>query len=209
LQAKLLRVLEDGCVTPVGASQPKRADVRVVAATNSNLQDQIASGSFRRDLYFRLAQYTVEVPPLRQRAEDIPLLATHFLTLFATEMGVKPAPLSQATLAALAAYSFPGNVRELKNIIERGLIESGGGEIKPQHIRLPDWSGTPCASSAPSAPAASWANDIPLNLEAAEDFLIRRALSEAHGNIAEAARRLGINRTRIYRRLKSTAPDSQ
>jgi DNA-binding NtrC family response regulator len=206
LQAKLLRVLEDGCSMPVGASREKKVDVRIVAATNADIHAKIASGVFRRDLYFRLAQYTVEVPPLRKRVEDIPLLASHFLSLFATEMGIKPPPLSDATLKTLAAYSFPGNVRELKNLIERGLIESGGGEIRPQHIRLPDWA-EPVAASAPiettSASDPDWSKEIPLNMEAAEDFLIRRALAETDGNIAEAARRLGINRTRIYRKMKS------
>jgi len=221
LQAKLLRVLEDGCVMPVGGAKEKKVDVRVVAATNSDLPNQIASGVFRRDLYFRLAQYSVEVPPLRNRLEDIPLLAMHFLTLFANEMGIKPPPLDEAALASLSAYSFPGNVRELKNIIERGLIESGGGEIKSHHLRLPAWAGiTPCRAAVkaagPAERAASleqpaqtdWTSEIPLNMEAAEDFLIRRAMSEAGGNIAEAARKLGINRTRIYRRLKPGEPVS-
>jgi DNA-binding NtrC family response regulator len=204
LQAKLLRVLEDGCVMPVGAAKEKKVDVRVVAATNSDLPNQIATGAFRRDLYFRLAQYSVEVPPLRNRMEDIPLLAAHFLNVFAMEMGIKPPLLAEAALASLASYSFPGNVRELKNIIERGLIESGGSEIKPHHLRLPIW-----AESAPicklTEPAAQpdWTSEIPLNMDAAEDFLIRRALSETGGNIAEAARQLGINRTRIYRKIKS------
>jgi DNA-binding NtrC family response regulator len=175
-----------------------------VAATNADLHNQIATGAFRRDLYFRLAQYTVEVPPLRQRLQDIPLLATHFLALFSTEMGIKPPPMGQATLDALSAYSFPGNVRELKNIIERGLIESGGGEIKPHHIRLPSWGAAAaplkCAEALTEAAAMG---EMPLNLEAAEEFLIRRALTETGGNVAEAARRLGINRTRIYRRFKA------
>jgi len=121
-------------------------------------------------------------------------------------MGFKPPAICDATLGALTAYSFPGNIRELKNIIERALIESGGGPIKPQHIRLPSWSagmGPTPAKAVEVAVSASVAGEMPLNLEAAEDFLIRRALSETGGNIAEAARRLGINRTRIYRRLKS------
>ncbi|HUB25836.1 MAG TPA: sigma-54 dependent transcriptional regulator [Tepidisphaeraceae bacterium] len=209
LQAKLLRVLEDGCVVPVGGAKDRHVDVRVVSATNADLKKKVFDGAFRRDLYFRLAQYNVEVPPLRERAGDIAPLATHFIKLFATEMGVKPPPMGEPTLAALAAYSFPGNIRELKNIIERALIESGGGPIKPQHIRLPAWGAAPApprpraAEPAPAGSRPDWANDIPLNLEAAEEFLIRRALSETGGNIAEAARRLGINRTRIYRHMKS------
>ena len=131
LQAKMLRVLEDGQVVPVGASHPKRVDVRVVAATNADLQERIASGAFRQDLYFRLARYLVEMPPLRDRVEDIGLLADHFLTLFATEMGVPKPPLTPRALALLESHTFPGNVRELKNMIERALIESAGRPIEP------------------------------------------------------------------------------
>ena len=136
LQAKMLRVLEDGQVVPVGASHPKRVDVRVVAATNADLQERIASGAFREDLYFRLARYLVEMPPLRDRVEDIGLLADHFLTLFATEMGVPKPPLTPRALALLESHTFPGNVRELKNVIERALIESAGRPIEPSHLRL-------------------------------------------------------------------------
>ena len=125
LQAKLLRVLEDGQVTPIGATTPRHVDVRVVAATNADVSTQSASNAFRRDLFFRLAQFTVEVPPLRRRKEDISLLANHFLHLFATEMNLKPPVLSQRALERLASYDFPGNIRELKNVMERALIESG------------------------------------------------------------------------------------
>ena len=100
--------------------------MRVVAATNADLAAQIAAGTFRQDLYFRLARYAVETPPLREHPEDIPLLAAHFLALFAAEMGIAPPAWTPQALAALEGYFFPGNVRELKNIIERALIESGG-----------------------------------------------------------------------------------
>lgn len=126
LQAKLLRVLEDGEITPVGAQQPKPVDVRVITATNADLAAKIAAGEFRQDLYFRLARYVVETPPLRDRPEDIPLLAANFLKMFASEMGLTPPALAPDALAVLTAHSFPGNVRELKNVIERALIASGG-----------------------------------------------------------------------------------
>jgi DNA-binding NtrC family response regulator len=203
LQAKLLRVLEDGRVTPLGSSRDRQVDVRVVAATNADLQSQIESGAFRQDLYFRLAQYTVFVPPLRERKEDVSLLARHFLKLFAAEMGMPSPALDPAAERALASYAFPGNVRELKNIIERSLIESGGMPVQPEHLHM----GHDARSRAPipppraAPPAALPAGDLPLNLEAAENMLIRRALAETGGNIAEAARRLGINRARIYRKL--------
>jgi DNA-binding NtrC family response regulator len=205
LQAKLLRVLEDGCVTPLGSSRGKQVNVRVVAATNVKIQEQITLGSFRQDLYFRLAQFTVELPPLRQRREDVPPLAAHFLKLFATEMGIAVPRLDAEALSALSDHPFPGNVRELKNIIERGLIESGGAPVRAEHLRLTPSPTRPSVEdrdqSAELINASAPSNDLPLNLEAAETMLIKRALAETGGNIAEAARRLGVNRTRIYRKL--------
>ncbi len=201
LQAKLLRVLEDGEIVPVGASQAKRVDVRVVAATNADLDERIASGAFRQDLYFRLARYLVEMPPLRDRVEDIGLLAEHFLALFATEMGVPKPTLTPSALALLEGYTFPGNVRELKNMIERALIESGGEPIEPAHLRLIARAPRRVESAVHAAPPAS----LPLNLDAAEQALIQRALQETAGNIVAAARLLGVNRSRIYRRFRHTA----
>ena len=209
LQAKLLRVLEDGEITPVGASRARRVDVRVVAATNADFPARMAAGEFRQDLYFRLARYTVEMPPLRDRREDIPLLAAHFLGLFASEMGVATPALAPAALAQLAAHSFPGNVRELKNVIERALIESRGADIEPRHLRLgPAIGSSPGrALPAPVAPAPEAPADlVPLNLEAAEQVLIQRALEKTGGNVVEAARLLGVNRSRIYRRFSQAAP---
>jgi DNA-binding NtrC family response regulator len=201
LQAKLLRVLEDGVIMPVGAGKGQIVDVRIIAATNVNLHAKIEAGTFRQDLYFRLARFTVLTPPLRERPEDIPILARHFLNLFAVDMGVRAAEIDQAALDILAAYSFPGNVRELKNIIERALIESGGKRVEPRHLHLLSVSKVPVASAP--APAARY-SDLPLSVEAAEEELIQRALSQTNGNIAEAARLLGINRTRIYRKLASS-----
>ena len=203
LQAKLLRVLEDGMVTPVGATHPRNVDVRVVSATNANLPAKIASGDFRQDLYFRLARYSVETPPLRARTEDLPLLAAHFLTLFATEMGLTAPALTPEALAVMRGYPFPGNVRELKNVMERALIMSGGRPISRQHLQLIEASppSAPVMTKGPAAPAA----DLPLNLEAAEHALIQRALEQTSGNVAEAARLLGVNRSRIYRRFPELA----
>jgi len=143
LQPKLLRVIEDGCITPVGGGSEKRVDVRILAATNADLTQRIAEGRFREDLYHRLARFFVQVPPLRERKEDIPLLIEHFLSMFATEMGITPPALSPEAMMALEAYHFPGNVRELKNIIEHALILSGSSEIKLEHLHF-----MPFASSA-------------------------------------------------------------
>jgi len=204
LQVKLLRVLEDGCVTPVGAAESKKVDVRVLAATNADLAARIASGAFRQDLFFRLARYTLATPPLRERRDDVPLLASHYLKIFAAEMGQSPPAFSRGAAVALQAHDFPGNIRELKNIIERALIESGGETILPEHLHLTRGAGG--ASAPAGAPVKrDLAAALPLNLAEAEEFLIQRALDETHGNIAEAARLLGVHRTRIYRKLAQEA----
>src|SRR5205814_1965711 len=156
----------------VGASESKKVDVRVIAATNADLAARIAAGTFRQDLYFRLARYTLGTPPLRERLDDVPLLASHFLKVFAAEMG-RPSPgLSRATAAVLQAYDFPGNIRELKNIIERALIASGGETILPEHLNL-----LPGASvgmtPVQAAPKKEYTAALPLNLAEAEEVLIQ------------------------------------
>lgn len=208
LQVKLLRVLEDGYVQPVGAAEPRKVDVRVIAATNADLAARIAAGTFRQDLYFRLARYTIQTPPLRERLNDVPLLAAHFLKIFSAEMGQPSPGLSMAAVAALKTYDYPGNIRELKNIIERALIGSGGETILPEHLQLTFAKGVPLpvtiSMAPPSVAAVASLNspaELPLNLAAAEEVLIQRALDKTDGNIAEAARLLGVHRTRIYRKL--------
>jgi len=136
LQAKLLRVLEDGSFVPVGGTDTLVVDVRIVAATNADLPAQIEHGAFRQDLFFRLARFRVEVPPLRRRREDIPLLAQHFLDTFAADMGLSQPRLSPQGLERLLTYDFPGNVRELKNIIENALIRCPAADIYPEHLHF-------------------------------------------------------------------------
>jgi DNA-binding NtrC family response regulator len=200
IQVKLLRVLEDGEVTPVGALRPQKVDVRIIAATNADLDARIADGAFRQDLYFRLARYRIETPPLRGRFDDVAPLAAHFLNVFAMEMGLKASRLSPEALTVLKAYSFPGNIRELRNILERALIESNGSIILPEHLHLLHLSSRPLSSPGANS-KADFAASLPLNLAEAEDLLIQRALQETGGNIADAARLLGVHRTRIYRKL--------
>jgi DNA-binding NtrC family response regulator len=207
LQVKLLRVLEDGCVMPVGAAESIKVDVRVIAATNADLSSRIAGGSFRQDLYFRLARYTVATPPLRERLEDVPVLVAHFLHLFSAEMGMKTPPISEEALAVLKRYEFPGNVRELKNIIERALIDSGTEIIQRNHLHLLP-SVTTAVSIARQNTKAEFVSSLPVNLAEAEDLLIQRALQETNGNIADAARMLGVHRTRIYRKLAQEEPSA-
>lgn len=137
LQAKLLRVLEDGVVCPVGGQKELRVNTRVVAASNVDFQEAIATGQFRKDLFFRLARFTIEVPPLRERRSDIPMLTDHFLTLFAQEVKVTKPVIAAAALDRLKRYSFPGNVRELKNLLERAVIECGrSGGIEEGHLHF-------------------------------------------------------------------------
>jgi DNA-binding NtrC family response regulator len=198
LQIKLLRVLEDGQIMPLGANKSHPVDVRIVAATNADLDGKIQEGAFRQDLYYRIARFTVQVPALRQRREDIPLLAQHFLQLFAQEMGLEAPALGEQSLAALAAYDYPGNIRELKNIVERALIESQGGEIEPRHLYLGGGGGArPVVASIPAQ-----IEELPLNYQEAEVALIERALVKTKGNITAAARLLEVDRTKIYRKLK-------
>jgi DNA-binding NtrC family response regulator len=202
-QAKMLRVLDDGMITPVGGTQPEKVNVRVLAATNADLQEKMASGSFRQDLYFRLARFTVTVPPLRERREDIPLLARHFVQLFADEMGLPVPVVSETALSEMSSYDFPGNVRELKNVVERAMIESGGTEIRPEHLH---WM-MPLNMPQHSDGQESWReptglDGLPMNLKDAEEELIERALKETDGNIAAAARILGTNRPRIYKHIE-------
>jgi len=160
LQAKLLRVLESGAIMPLGASSERPVEVRVLAATNSNLQAELAEGKFRKELYFRLTHFVLTVPPLRERREDIALLAAHFLNQLAAEMGTPPPRFGPAALEVLGAYDYPGNVRELRNLVERAVIESGGGEIQPGHLHFV-FPSTPPAHGDPATTASSTAGGHP------------------------------------------------
>jgi DNA-binding NtrC family response regulator len=198
LQAKLLRVLEDGVVRPVGSRREIRTDVRVLAATNADLTGKMTAGQFRGDLYFRLARFHIAIPPLRERRKDIPHLVRHFIFLFATEMGVRPPEVSGAAMEVLIGHSFAGNVRELKNVIERALIRSGGAMVNTEHLILGGHNPLRPTSGATAA-ATVPIDEIPLNLREAERYLMRRALVQSDGNVSEAARLLGVHRSRLYR----------
>ncbi len=191
LQAKLLRVLEDGVLRPVGAASEHRVDVRVVAATNADLQEGIAAGAFRSALYFRLAHAVQGIPPLRERREDIPLRAAHFLEILGSEMGLHPAHFTPEANAALEQYDYPGNVRELKNLIERALIESGSAEILPEHLHfaLPrpplDHGPNPlraCANRPPQWPPPCTSGETTVDVRQADEDSIL-AYVRLHGTI--------------------------
>jgi DNA-binding NtrC family response regulator len=192
-QAKLLRVLQDGEVLPVGASKPVAVEVRVVAATNRVLRDEVAAGRFREDLFFRLNVIPVHLLPLRERREDVLPLARHFLARHAAEAG-RQLMFSAESEQALAAHTWPGNVRELENAIERGVVLARGSEVTPEDLLLSEGTG----ASRPSAGDGS----LQTALDDATAARIRAALDAAGGGRAEAARALGIDRTTLYRLMK-------
>lgn len=189
VQPKLLRVLEDGLIRPLGAKADKRVDVRMVSATNE------PTSALREDLYYRLARFTVMAPPLRDRKDDIPMLALHFMQMFSAEMGISPPGYRADALTALSGHDYPGNVRELKNVVERAMIESGGNEIAAEHLRL----GVPAAARGLPDGQGMTVEDLPLDFAEAERLLIQRALERANGNVTQAARLLGIDRNKVYR----------
>jgi len=197
LQPKLLRVLEDRRVRRVGGSREFLVDVRVVAATNRNPREAVEKGKLREDLFYRLNVFTVSLPPLRERIQDIDLLAQAFLQQFNEKHGRSVQACSKETMELLKAYSWPGNVRELKNVLERAVILSEGPQIEPSY--LPEYVLIPTASDVKDAVK------IPAGLTAAEaeKELILGTLRATGNNKAEAARRLGLDVKTIRNKLKS------
>jgi two-component system, NtrC family, response regulator len=189
-QVKLLRVLQDQSYQPVGASTTLRADVRIVSATNRELADRVASGDFREDLFYRLNLITLRLPPLRERRSDIPLLANHLLTTLARDYGLAAPRLAPVALQALAQQPWPGNIRQLRQTLERGLLLAGTAELTPADLVDP--------GDVPSAESGGLDG---LTLEQAERQLVLKALEQHRGNITQAARALGLSRTALYRRL--------
>jgi len=199
-QAKLLRVLQEKEVTRLGGNRVIAVDVAVVAASNRDLRQRIAADQFREDLYYRLAGLTIVVPPLRERAEDIAPLAEHFATRFATETGMRPPRFAPAALDLLARYAFPGNVRELNNLVERLLMLHPGASIGAEQVSAM-LHATRNASTAPSAKP-----DAPRRLaDAVQDFEkgeIEAALESTGGNMTQAAARLGLERSHLYKKMR-------
>ena len=201
LQAKLLRVLQERSYRRIGASRDVPMDLRVVAATNRDLEELVDEGRFREDLFYRLNVMSLTVPPLRERAEDIPLLAGAFLAELAPDFRGALEGFSEPALDALGRHPWPGNVRELRNAVERAALLCDGGLIGPEHLTL---------GRAPDrARPADGADDLlPLppgdrTLRSAEEALIRRVLDETGGNRSRSARLLGINRTTLYSKLRA------
>ena len=200
-QAKVLRALQEQRVEPVGGRSSVGVDVRVIAATNKRLGEEIRKGVFREDLFFRLNVIPFEVPPLRARPEDVGLLADHFLAEFCQEYGKRSRQLSPEALGVLAAQPWPGNVRELRNTIERLVIMAPGDLIEVEHLPAP-LAVTP---TAPTAPAAGLP-DFPSLAAARDDFerrYILRKYRECGGNMSRTAEALRVERSNLYRKMKA------
>jgi len=198
LQSKLLRVLENGTFHRVGGEREQKVDVRLITATNAPLEQRIAEGSFRQDLYFRINVFPIELPPLRDRVEDIPLLVERFCRMFADEHGTAPKVLSEDALDLLRAHDWPGNVRELRNVIQRASIVSVDGEITP--ATLP----STVAPKVPSISSDEGTLAIPLGTSIAdvERELVLATLAAHKGNKTRTAHVLGISPKTLYAKLE-------
>ncbi|MEO6806949.1 MAG: sigma-54 dependent transcriptional regulator, partial [Edaphobacter sp.] len=202
-QAKVLRALDEQRFHPVGASHPVHVDVRVIAATNKDLEEEIARGNFREDLFYRLNVIPFFVPPLRDRKEDIPLLVKEFLQQFGAEYGRPHVEMTEDSLAALKQYHWPGNVRELRNLVERVLILNPKTQrIERKHLPMlvyRDSSRDPGKTSGRAEEGAT----LQQAREAYERDYILKKLDEFHGNVSRAAEGLGLERSHLYRKMKA------
>jgi DNA-binding NtrC family response regulator len=189
-QAKLLRVLETGEFERVGSSRTKRVSVRVLSATNADLNEEVAQGRFRQDLLFRLNTVEIHLPPLRERREDIPLLAHHFLNQHAQRYRKRLNSFDDAAMRALLDYAWPGNVRELEHTVERAVLMAQGEAVEARDMGL----------QVRAREGSRRLEDM--SLEEVESFLIQKALARCDGNVGQAAQSLGLSRSALYRRLQ-------
>jgi DNA-binding NtrC family response regulator len=188
-QAKLLRVLETGEFEPVGSSVTRKADVRILSATNAHLEEEVDAGRFRQDLFFRLRTIEIRLPPLRERRDDIPLLAGHFLSTYAKRYRKQLSGFEEPAIRALLAHAWPGNVRELDHAVERAVLMATGAKITPSDLGLQTGS-------------ERGARLEEMTLEEVEALLIRKALARYDGNVSRAAEGLGLSRSALYRRMQ-------
>ncbi|HEY2731229.1 MAG TPA: sigma-54 dependent transcriptional regulator [Polyangia bacterium] len=203
VQVKLLRVLQERELERVGGAETIKVDVRIVSATHRDLEKQIADGAFREDLYYRLNVFPITLPPLRQRPSDIAPLAEHFIQKYARTAGKTIRGLDAGAVAALSSYGWPGNVRELENVVERALILARGSELTAADLEFTRRPTPPgAAEPAPVPRAGDGARPLQERLQEQERAAIVSAIDLAHGNIAHAARALGINRSTLYYRLR-------
>jgi two-component system nitrogen regulation response regulator NtrX len=203
-QAKVLRALDEQRFLPVGASHPVHVDVRVIAATNKDLEEEIARGNFREDLFYRLNVIPFYVPPLRDRKEDIPLLVKEFLEEFGPRYGRPHMEMSEDALAALRQYHWPGNVRELRNLVERVLILNPKVQrIEKKHLPMLVYRGPKLTESGRISTKSEEFSSLVEAREAYEREFILKKLDEFHGNISRAAEGLGLERSHLYRKMKA------
>jgi len=195
-QSKVLRVLEEQRVEPLGSNRPVTVDVRVIAATNKKLEEEIGRNAFREDLFYRLNVIPFYVPALRERTEDIPVLAAHFLKEFCDAYGKKPKEFTAAAMDVLLAYPWPGNVRELKNLVERLVIMCPSPRIEPHHLPPEVFRGT---SKSPQKPYES----LQEARSAYERDFVLRKLEENRWNMTKTATALGLERSHLYRKMRS------
>jgi DNA-binding NtrC family response regulator len=188
-QQKLLRVIETGEFEPLGSSRTRRADVRLISATNSDLPEEVAAGRFRQDLVFRLNTVEIRLPALRDRREDLPLLAQHFLRQHAQRYRKRLTGFDSHAMQVLLEHSWPGNVRELDHAIERGVLLTQGPQIKAADLAL-----------RVTREMSGRLEDM--SLEDVECFLVKKAMNRYGGNVSQAARALGLSRSALYRRLQ-------
>ena len=195
LQVKLLRALNNGEIQPLGSTKMLRTDARVIASTNSDLKTAIADGRFREDLFFRINVVTIDLPPLRERPEDLPLLIEHFARKVGRRSRKSPKRVSPDVVSLLRRYAFPGNVRELENAIEHAFVMCEGDEIQPAHL--------------PSAIVEATAVRQGIGCsQPSEKEVIREALERLRGNRSRAARELGIHRATLWRKIKTLGLDA-
>jgi len=211
-QAKILRILQEQAFEHVGGRKTIKVDVRVIAATNKDLAREIEAGNFREDLYYRLKVFPLELPPLRDRTEDIPLLINDFVNTLVRQHGFKPIAFAPEAVAVLKQYPWPGNVRELKNFVERMFIMYAGETVTPDRLP-PEFKPAPSAPTRDARPAAEngglddLINQGPADLKQARaDFearFLEAKLREFDGNISQLAKAIGLERSSLYRKLKA------
>jgi len=202
VQTKVLRVLQDGNFERVGGKETLSVDVRVVAATNKNLENLVAQGKFREDLFYRLNVLPIKIPPLRERSEDISILIDHFITRFCSKNNRRPVKMSDTTLQKLQAYHWPGNIRELQNIIERLVIMATGNKITDKD--LPNHFFEFHREASPGDPESL---TLKAFREKSDREFIQSTLQKCGGNVSEAARILGVERTNLHKKMKALGID--
>jgi two-component system nitrogen regulation response regulator NtrX len=203
-QSKVLRVIEEQRFTPVGSGTNLTVDVRIIAATNKHLEDEIQKGNFREDLFYRLNVIPFFVPPLREHAEDIPVLANYFLEEFARAYGRRPKHFAETAMEALSSHRWPGNVRELKNLVERLVIMVQGERIERRHLPPALHQDGPRSSAAAAVkfPTAGFSSLQEARTAYERDYILR-TLDEHQGNVSRTAEILGLERSHLYRKMKS------